>query len=76
MPQVNNMEVMLEPQEKLISITEINHQPEVSNGLQDYVLVRDREHRSTKPPQRNGNEDLKLMNFLLLLENLLLFEIL
>lgn len=39
-PPVNNMQVVHEP----LSNTEIDHIPKFSGGVQDFYLVRDREH--------------------------------
>lgn len=47
---VNNMQVMPKPQEKPRVDTKINHKYEVSGGVQDYVLVRDRDNCLTTPP--------------------------
>lgn len=46
-----------EPQEEPDTDTEIDHRPKVLNGVQDYVLVRDKEHRSTKALEIYGYED-------------------
>lgn len=46
---VNNIYVVPEPQKKSGCNTEIDHRSEVSDGVQDYILLRDRKHHSTKP---------------------------
>lgn len=55
---MNNMYIVPEPQEKSCSSIEINHRPKVSRGVHDYILVCDKEHRSTKQPERRVYESL------------------
>lgn len=58
LPLVNNLQIVPEQKEKPNSNTEIDNEPEVSGGVQYYILVCDREHHSTKPPERYEYEDL------------------
>lgn len=58
LPLVNNLQTVHGQQEKPGSDTEIDNEPEVSGGVQYYILVCDREHHSTKPPERYEYEDL------------------
>lgn len=53
-PLVKNIHVVSEPQEEPNYNNEIDHRPEVSCGVHDYILVRDREHCSTKPSKYMG----------------------
>lgn len=51
-PPMNNIQVMLEPQEDLGCDVQIDHENKVSNGVDDYIFVSDKEHRSTKPKKK------------------------
>lgn len=42
LPLVNNMQLVPEPQNKPDDATKIDHKPEVSGGVYDYILVRDK----------------------------------
>lgn len=64
LPLVNNLQVVLDQQEKPGSDTEIDHKPEVSSGVHDYIIVCDREPHSTKSPKRYMYEDLAAYPFL------------
>ena len=57
-PPVSNIQLVHEPQAKPGFVTEIDNVPKVSDGVHDYCLVHDKEHRQTKPPERYGYEDL------------------
>lgn len=45
-------------QEEPCSDTEIDHEPKVSLGVQNYIMVRDKENHSTRPTERYGYENL------------------
>lgn len=64
LPPVNNIQEVTKPQEEPDSDTEIHHIPEVLGGVQDYILVRDKENYSTKPSKIYGYEDLRVYELL------------
>lgn len=58
LPHMYNMQLVPEQHEELGSDGEIDHEVKVLGGIQDYILIHDREHRSPKPLERYGYEDL------------------
>lgn len=58
MSLVNNLQVVPEPHEESRSDIKIDYKHEVSSVVYDYILVGDREHRLTHPPEIYVYEDL------------------
>lgn len=71
---VNNLQEVSEQQVELDFDVEIGNEPEVSGGIHDYILVRDRSVVQPSHQKDMSMKTLQSMHFLLVLETLLLFE--
>lgn len=54
LPPMNNMHVLFEPREEPGYDIEIDQISKVLDGVHDYILVPDINHRSTNPLERYG----------------------